>query len=380
MTSVTTVAFSRPYFGDEEAEAAAAAVRSGWVVSGPRLRELEEGFAAIGGAAHAIGVSSWTTGSFLLLKALGIGHGDEVIVPSLTFIASINVIVHAGATPVFADIDPHTYNIDPDDIEARITPHTRAILPVDQIGLPCEIDRINDIAAHHGLLVIQDAACSVGARFRGRPVGALAPASVFSLHARKLVTTGEGGMILTDNADLAARLRRQRHQGMTLSDYERHGGSPTHFESYPEVGYNFRMTDVQAAIGVVQLKRLPEALERRRRVAECYTAALSNHPWLQPPFVPAHVEPNWQSYQARLRPNAPLSRNGLMEALHAQGIPTRRGVMASHFEPPYRHFAQDLPHTERAAAECLLLPIHPALGEAGVEVVLAAIDRAFASA
>ncbi|HME26128.1 MAG TPA: DegT/DnrJ/EryC1/StrS family aminotransferase [Acetobacteraceae bacterium] len=372
------IAFSRPYFTDEEAEAAAAAVRSFWVVGGPRLREFEAGYAAACGAAHGVGVSSWTTGGFLLLKALGIGPGDEVIVPSLTFIASVNVIVHAGATPVFAEIDPHTYNIDPDDIEARITNRTRAILPVDQIGLPCEIDRINAIAARHGLLVIQDAACSVGARFRGRPVGALAPMTVFSLHARKLVTTGEGGMILTDDGELAARLRRLRHQGMSLSDYERHGSSPTNFESYPEIGYNFRITDVQAAIGVVQLRRLPEMLQHRRAVAERYTAALSNHPRLEPPFVPAHVQPNWQSYQVRLRPGAPLGRNQLMEALHAQGIPTRRGVMASHLEAPYRAAALHLPQTESAAAECLQLPIHPALEEADVELVLSAIDRAFA--
>jgi perosamine synthetase len=377
---MTEVAFSRPYFGEEEAEAAAAAVRSGWVVGGPRLSELEEGIAVVGGAAHAIGVSSWTAGGFLLLKALGIGPGDEVIVPSLTFIASVNVIAHVGAAPVFADIDPRTYNIDPNDIEARITPRTRAILPVDQIGMPCEIDRINDIAARHGLLVIQDAACSIGARFRGKPVGALAPSTVFSLHARKLVTTGEGGMILTDDGALAERLRRLRHQGMSLSDYQRHRGSPTMFENYPEVGYNFRITDVQAAIGVVQLKRLPEMLYRRRIVAMRYTTALSNHPWLEPPFVPAHVEPNWQSYQVRLRTEAPLSRNELMEALHAQGIPTRRGVMASHLEPPYRDMAPRLVHTERAAEECLLLPIHPALDEVGVGAVLSAIDRSFIAA
>jgi perosamine synthetase len=377
---MTQVEFARPWFGEAEAEAAAAAVRSGWVVGGPRLRELEAGFAAIGNAAHGIGVSSWTTGGFLLLKTLGIGPGDEVIVPSLTFIASVNVIVHAGAIPVFADIDPRTYNIDPADIEARITPRTRAILPVDQIGQPCEIDRINAIAAEHGLLVIQDAACSVGARFRGQPVGALTPASIFSLHARKLVTTGEGGMILTDDPNLAERLRRQRHQGMSLSDYERHGGSPTNFESYPEVGYNFRITDIQAAIGLVQLDRLPEALKRRRHVAERYSAALSNHPWIAPPFVPEHVEPNWQSYQVRVRPGSPLARDELMEALHAQGIPTRRGVMASHLEPPYRTTAANLPHTESAARECLLLPIHPALEDAGVEAVVSAVERAFAAA
>lgn len=372
-----SIAFAKPFFGPEEEAAAAAAVRSGWVVGGPRLRELEEGFARLGGAAHGIGVSSWTTGGFLLLKALGIGPGDEVIVPSLTFIASVNVIVHAGATPVFAEIDPRTYNIDPADIEHRITPRTRAILPVDQIGLPCEIDQINAIAARHGLLVIQDAACSVGSRFRGRPVGNLARATIFSLHARKLVTTGEGGMILTDDADLAGRLRRQRHQGMSLSDFERHGASPTTFETYPEVGYNFRITDIQAAIGVVQLRRLDQMIAHRRAVAERYTEALSDHPWLVPPHTPAHIEPNWQSYQVRLRPGAPLTRNELMEALHADGIPTRRGVMASHLEAPYRDRAPALPLTEAAAAECILLPLHSALEAGEVDSVLAALDRVF---
>ena len=225
--AIRTVPFSRPAMGLAEADAAAAAVASGWIVGGPRLAELEELFASRCEAKHAIGVSSWTTGAFLVLKTLGIGPGDEVIVPSLTFIASVNAIVHAGATPVFADIDPATFNIDVVDAAAKISRRTRAILPVDQIGLPCEIDRVLALAARHDLLVIQDAACSIGSRFRGRACGALAPVSIFSLHARKVVTTGEGGMIVTDNDDLARRLRRQRHQGMSLSDFERHGSSPT---------------------------------------------------------------------------------------------------------------------------------------------------------
>ena len=371
------IAFSKPFFGVEEEEAAAAAIRSGWVVGGPRLRELEERFAAVCGVAHAVGISSWTTGAFLLLKELGIGPGDEVIVPSLTFIASVNVIVHAGATPVFADVDPRTFNIDPDDIERRITSRTRAILPVDQIGLPCEIEAINAIAARHGLVVVQDAACSFASLYRGAAVGAHAKAAVFSLHARKVITTGEGGMIVTDDGDLAARLRRQRHQGMSLSDFERHGASPTMFESYPEVGYNFRITDVQAAIGVAQLGRLTTILERRRKAAERYTAALHNHPWLQPPYIPGHVAPNWQSYQVRVRPGAPVTRNQLMDALHSRRIPTRRGVMASHLERPYRAHASELPHTEDAAANCLLLPLHPGLEIADVDQVLEAISEVF---
>jgi perosamine synthetase len=377
MAQQQLVAFARPYFGPEEAAAAADTVRSGWVVGGPRLAEFERRYAAICGAEHAIGVSSWTTGAFLVLKELGIGASDEVIVPSLTFIASVNVIVHAGATPVFVDVDLNTYNIDPDDVARKIGPRTRAILPIDQLGLPCEIDRIVALAERHGLLVIDDAACAVGSRFRGRPVGSLAPVTIFSLHARKVVTTGEGGMIVTNDGELAARLRRQRHQGMSLSDFERHGASPTTFETYPEVGYNFRITDIQAAIGLCQLDRIDEMLARRRCVAERYIAALSNHPFVALPFVPSHVIPNWQTFQARVRPGGPLDRNGLMDTLHGAGIPTRRGVMASHLEPPYRSLDARLPATEQAAAECLQLPIHTGMSEADADLVLAALDRVY---
>lgn len=374
---MTTVAFSRPFFGVEEERAAAEAVRSGWVVGGPRLAEFEERYAALCGGQHAIGVSSWTTGAFLVLKALGIGPGDEVIVPSLTFIASVNVIVHAGATPVFADVDPRTFNIDPDDVARKVGPNTRAIMPVDQLGMPCEIDRIIDLAKRHELLVIQDAACAVASQFRGKPVGSLAPISVFSLHARKVVTTGEGGMIVTNDVELAKRLRRLRHQGMSLSDFERHGASPTTFESYPEVGYNFRITDIQAAIGLCQLDRLDDMLARRRKCAERYIAALSNHPFLEPPFVPDYAVPNWQSFQVRVRPNGPLTRNAVMEALFAQGLSTRRGVMASHLETPYRYLGAVLPVTELAAAECIQLPIHSGMSEADVDFVIETLDKVY---
>jgi perosamine synthetase len=372
---VSSVAFSRPFFGPEEEAAAASVVRSGWVVGGAQLARFQSRFAELSGAAHAVGVSSWTTGAFLVLRALGIGPGDEVIVPSLTFIASVNVIAHAGATPIFAEIDPGTFNIDPDDVAKKINAHTKAILPVDQIGLPCEIDRIMQIADQHGLIVIQDAACAFGSRFRGQPVGAIAPITIFSLHARKVITTGEGGMIVTNDGELARRLTRLRHQGMSLSDFERHGASPTTFETYPEIGYNFRITDIQAAIGLAQLDRLDRLLAGRRRAAERYLAGLQDHPWIEPPFVPAHVTPNWQSFQVRVRPGARLDRNGLMEALFKEGIATRRGVMASHLEAPYRDRAIVLPLTEKAAAECLQLPMHSGLTDEEVDRVLAALRR-----
>jgi len=353
--------FARPFFGKEEAEAAAAAVASGWVVGGPRLAEFEQRFANLCGAKHAVGVSSWTTGAFLVLRAWGVGPGDEVIVPSLTFIASVNVISHAGALPVFADIDGATFNVDPADIARKVTPRTKAILPIDQIGLPCDIDAVNRLAQHHELRVLDDAACAFGSRNRGRPVGSLADVTVFSLHGRKVVTTGEGGVIVTNDGTLAERLRMLRHQGMSLSDYARQNTRPTQFETYPEIGYNFRITDIQAAIGLKQLDRLDEMLRRRREIAERYGAALRNHPALAPPFVPEGLEPNWQSYQISLRPSTSLGRSEFMDRLFDLGIPTRRGVMASHLEPPYKKLGAKLPVTEAVAGSTLQLPMHAGL-------------------
>jgi perosamine synthetase len=369
------IAFSRPYFGEAEAEAAASVTRSGWIVGGPRLGEFERRFAALCGAEHAVGVSSWTTGAFLVLHAWGIGPGDEVIVPSLTFIASVNVIRHVGATPVFAEIDAATYNIDPADVAPRITERTRVIMPVDQLGLPCDIDAIRDLARQHGLRVLDDAACAFGSRNHGRPVGSLADVTVFSLHARKVVTTAEGGMIVTNDSALAERLRRLRHQGMSLSDYARHGGPPTQFESYPEIGYNHRITDIQAAIGLVQLDRLEDILERRRGVAARYDAYLAGHPMFIAPHVPAGLEPNRQSYQIRLRQGAGRSRNAVMDRLFEMGIPTRRGVMASHLEPPYRQDAPMLPMTEATAASTIQLPMHSGLTLEQQDRVVTALEQ-----
>jgi perosamine synthetase len=368
------IAFSRPCFGEAEAAAAAAVVRSGWVVGGPRLAEFERRFAKLCGAEHAVGVSSWTTGAFLVLHAWGIGPGDEVIVPSLTFIASVNVIRHVGATPVFAEIDPVTYNIDPADVAGRITSRTRAIMPVDQLGLPCDIDAICSLAHRHRLRVLDDAACAFGSRSHDRPVGALADVTVFSLHARKVVSTAEGGMIATDDGALAERLRRLRQQGMSLSDYARHGAPPTQFESYCEIGYNHRITDIQAAIGLAQLDRLDDLLERRRAVAARYHAYFSGHPVLIAPHVPSGLLPNWQSYQVRLRENSGWSRDEVMDRLFELGVPTRRGVMAAHLEPPYRLAASPLPQTESTAASTFQLPMHPDLTPEQQDRVLSALN------
>jgi perosamine synthetase len=374
------IAFSQPFFGDTEPEAAAAVLRSRWIVGGARLQEFERRIATLCGAQHAIGVSNWTTGAFLVLRAWGIGPGDEVIVPSLTFIATVNVIRHVGANPVFADVDPTTYNMDPEDAARKVTARTKVIMPVDQIGLPCDIDAFNALARQHNLRVLDDAACALGSRNKGRPVGSLAEVAVFSLHARKVITTGEGGIIVTDDRSFAERLRRLRHQGMSLSDFARHDAPPTVFESYPEIGYNFRITDIQAAIGLAQLDRLDDILERRRAVAQRYQGLLAGNPVLIPPHVPADLSPNWQSYQITVGATSRLARNAVMDRLHAMGIPTRRGVMASHIEPPYRDLAVELPNTERLAATTLQLPMHPGLHAKQQERVLAALETMIAEA
>lgn len=368
------IAFSRPFMGEAEAEAAAAVVRSGWIVGGPKLAAFEERFAALCEAPHAVGVSSWTTGAFLLLHALGIGPGDEVLVPSLTFIASVNVIAHAGAKPVFVDVDPDTWNICPKDAARKITTRTKAIIPVDQIGQPCAIDDIRALAEKHKLVVIQDAACSFGSRVNGRPVGSMNDLSVFSLHARKVITTGEGGVITTHDAKMAERLRVLRHQGMSISDFARHNAKPTVFESYPEIGYNFRITDIQAAIGLCQLDRLEAMLKARRDIAARYDRAFSRMPDLMPRVLPSGIETNWQSYMLTLKESARVSRNELMDRLSALGVPTRRGVMASHLEPPYAGQAQ-LPSTERIAARSFQLPMHPGLTESQQNRVIAALRQ-----
>ena len=360
-TAAEPIAFSRPFMGEAEAQAAADTVRSGWIVGGPQLAKFEERFASHCGARFGIGVSNWTTGAFLVLHAWNIGPGDEVIVPSLTFIASVNVIRHTGATPVFAEVSERTYNIDPVDVARKITPRTKAIFPVDQVGLPCDIDAIATLAKKHGLHLLDDAACAFASSNRGRPIGSLADVTVFSLHARKVISTAEGGMIVTDDEALAKRLRLLRHQGMSASDFARHAARPTEFETYPEIGYNFRITDIQAAIGLAQLDRLDEMLRRRREAALRYTTGLAGHPFILTPIEPEGLAHNWQSYQIALTPSAPVSRNAAMDQLYDANIPTRRGVMASHREPPYADMGASLPITERVADSTIQLPMHPGL-------------------
>jgi dTDP-4-amino-4,6-dideoxygalactose transaminase len=357
------IPFTRPYWRGDEGAAVAEAIASGWVSQGPRVRAFEAAFAERVGAPDAVATTNCTTALQLALYVSGVGPGDEVIVPSLSFIATANAVWQNGATPVFADVDPHTGNIDASTVAPRITGRTKAIMPVHQLGLPADMDPLLELAARHGLAVVEDAACAIGARYRGRPIGSLGPLACFSLHPRKVITTGEGGMIAVHDPEVADRLRRLRQHAMDVSDVARHAARDIVIERYPERGWNARMTDMQAALGLTQLELLDEILAERRRQADRYTAAFADDPFITPPRDPGYAERTWQSYAVHLSSAAPVSPTELMRRLLQDGIATRRGVMAIHHELSYAGTAVDLPHTEMLTSETLMLPLFPGLTE-----------------
>lgn len=369
------VPFAKPTFSGHEGEVVAAVIASGWVSQGPKVAEFEQRFADLVGAEAAVAVSNCTTALALALYAEGVGPGDEVIVPSLSFIATANAVWTLGATPVFADIDPMTYNLDAEATRRAITPQTKAIMPVHQVGLPADMDAFFALADEHGLAIVEDAACAIGASYKGTRIGGLGPSACFSLHPRKVITTGEGGMITTQDAAKADRMRKLRQHAMDLSDLARHSATGVVFEGYPERGFNYRMTDMQAALGLCQLDALPGILAERTRLAERYNDAFAGVPYLETPYTPEHTERTWQSYAIRVRPGAPVGRTELMELLLAEGVPTRRGVMAIHHEGAYPGVTADLAHTDAAAADVLMLPLFADLTDEQQDHV---IDRVLA--
>ena len=371
----------KPMMDEREAEAARRVILSGWITQGPEVAAFEKEFAAFTGAQHAVAVSNCTTALHLALMALGIGPGDEVITVSHSFIATANVIRYCGATPVFVDIDPRTFNMNHALLEAAVTPKTRAILCVHQMGMPCDLAEIVKFARARGLYVIEDAACAIGGEIlwdgKWEKIGkAHGDIACFSFHPRKVMSTGDGGMITTNNKDWDAKCRLLRQHGMSVPDTVRHGSAKVIFESYPIVGYNYRMTDIQAAVGREQLKRLPEIIARRRAIAEQYRELLSEIDGIALPLEPATVRSNWQSYCIRLP--GYVDQREVMQSMLDAGVSTRRGIMCSHREEPYRNArgSEALSQSEAAQDHCVVLPLYGQMTDADIQTVADALRAA----
>lgn len=366
------IPIAKPYLTKDEAQAAYDTILSGWITQGPRVAEFEEKFANYTGAKYAVAVSNCTTGLHLAMIVAGIKSGDEVICPSMSYIATANCIKYVGATPVFAEVSSHTYNLDIVDTEKKITSKTKAILLVHQIGMPADIDAFQTLCRKYNLKLIEDAACAAGSSYNGNKIGSHSELVCFSLHPRKVISTGDGGMITTNKEDYYNRLKLLRQHGMSINDRVRHESSKIIFEDHLEIGYNYRMTDIQASVGIKQLEKLDWIIEERRKIAKQYHEAFKDIQCIQLPIEADGFFSNYQSYSIYLKDNCPLRRNDLMQKMLDSGISTRRGIMTIHRETAYKIecISTKLPISEEVSDNSIIIPLYVPMEPEDVEKII----------
>lgn len=372
------IPIAKPYLTTDEAQAAYDTILTGWITQGPRVAEFEKKFAEYTGARYAVALSNCTTGLHLAMIVSGIGAGDEVICPSMSYIATANAIRYVGANPIFAEVNPVTYNLDVQDVEKRIGPKTKAILLVHQIGMPADIDAFSALAKKYNLKLIEDAACAAGSAYKGGKIGSHSELVCFSLHPRKVISTGDGGFVTTNNEAYYERLKLLRQHGMSVNDRVRHESSKVIFEDHVELGYNYRMTDIQAAVGIHQLAKLDWIVAERRKISRQYQEALADIPFIRLPKEEEGYFSNFQSFSIYLQKDCPVSRNELMQRMLDDGIATRRGIMTAHRETAYKQeFAHvSLPVSEDAADNSIIIPLYIPMQQADIEKVIAGFRKA----
>jgi dTDP-4-amino-4,6-dideoxygalactose transaminase len=366
------IPISKPYLTTEEAQAAYDTILTGWITQGPKVQELEENFVKYTGAKYAVAVSNCTTGLHLAMIVAGVTAGDEVICPSMSYIATANCIKYVGATPVFAEVGVD-YNLDIEDVKRKISSKTKAILVVHQVGMPADIDSFKSLCAEKKLMLIEDAACAVGSEYKGKKIGAHSDLVCFSFHPRKVISTGDGGMVTTSREVFATRMKLLRQHGMSVNDRVRHLSNKVIFEDHLEVGYNYRMTDIQASVGVKQLEKLDWIIGERRKIASTYIAAFKNVDCIRLPVELDGRTSNFQSFPIYLKSNCKISRNDLMQKLLDKGIATRRGVMTSHREKAYSEKLISLPISEDLSDRSIIIPLYIPMSDTEIKFIIDSI-------
>lgn len=378
---MSKIPIAKPFLTKDEAQLAYDTILTNWVTQGPKVQEFEQNFANYTGAKYAVAVSNCTTALHLAMIVSGVKQGDEVICPSMSYIATANSIKYAGAKPVFAEVKTD-YNLDIEHVKALITPKTKAILIVHQIGIPADIDAFVKLCKEKNIALIEDAACAAGSSYKGKKIGYHSDLVCFSFHPRKVITTGDGGMITTNREDYYERLKLLRQHGMSVNDRVRHASDKIIFEEHLEVGYNYRMTDIQAAVGIKQLEKLDMIVSERRKIGETYNAAFKNIEQIELFKEPSDIYFNYQSYVIFIKPGGKVSRNEFMELMNAEGIATRRGVMTAHREPAYKEECKDLklPKSEYYSDNSVVLPLYYPMSKEDVERVISTVRKIFNAA